>query len=159
MEEIQQFVIPTQSKSKISHLLSYPIGAEAISAALASTVQLSRINLHFYSGFDLGLRRGHYEFLRVEYLRGGRPASDWPVSTLYNRPPQELWEVVVQPVPRPSRNRIRQFILEKALPSIEGWLNERSDLERDGSDILAFFYDETDDEFVGRPLTQLGSTR
>jgi hypothetical protein len=64
-----QFIIPTLSRSKISHDLSYPIGAESISAALASAVQLPEVRLHFFSSkFGTGLRTDHLEFLRVEYL-------------------------------------------------------------------------------------------
>jgi hypothetical protein len=65
MEDAQQVIIPTLSRAKISCNLSYPIGAEQISAALAETAQLPDLKLHFYAGFDIGLRRGHYEFLRV----------------------------------------------------------------------------------------------
>jgi hypothetical protein len=36
MELDQQFVIPTASRVKISQKLSYPVGAERVSVALAS---------------------------------------------------------------------------------------------------------------------------
>ena len=69
MEETQQIVIPTLSKAKISRYLSYPIGAEHISEALASVPQFAELKLLFYSSkFHTPLRRGDYEFLRVEYL-------------------------------------------------------------------------------------------
>ena len=68
MELDQQFVIPTASRARISHKLSYPVGAERISAVLASVPQLAELRVRFYSGFDIQLRSGHYEFLRVEYL-------------------------------------------------------------------------------------------
>jgi len=41
MGEIHQVIIPTLSKAKISHDLSYPVGAAGVSAAVASTVQLA----------------------------------------------------------------------------------------------------------------------
>jgi len=62
--------------------LSYPIGAETISAALEATPQLAALKLHFYSGFQTGLKRGNYEFLRVEYLRDAHPAEKWHVLKL-----------------------------------------------------------------------------
>jgi hypothetical protein len=68
MEEDRRFVIPTVSRAKISRNLSYPIGAERVSDLLASAARLAELKLHFYSGFDVQLRSGHYEFLRVEYL-------------------------------------------------------------------------------------------
>src|SRR5438105_15718980 len=108
MEEVQQIVIPTLSRVKISRNLSYPIGAEAISEALASVVQLTELKLLFYSSkFDTGLRRGHYEFLRVEYLNNARSVEKWPIWNLHGRPPQSRWEIAVQPVPRVLRHHIR----------------------------------------------------
>src|SRR5947208_8762435 len=98
MELDQQFVIPTASRVKISQKLSYPVGAERVSVALASVPQLAELKLHFYSGFDVQLRSGHYEFLRVEYLNSARPSEEWPISSLYKRAEQSRWEIVVQPV-------------------------------------------------------------
>jgi len=36
-EDSERIIIPTMSKAKISHDLSWPIGAETVSAALATT--------------------------------------------------------------------------------------------------------------------------
>jgi len=160
VEEIQQFTIPTLSRTKISRNLSYPIGAEQISLALASTAQLPEIKLHFFSSkFNIGLRNGHYEFLRVEYLNNARPAEKWPVTSLYGRPPQWRWEIVVQPVLRLVRHRVKQYILNSALPQIAIWLGEHACLDQQGSDILAFFYDEKSEEFIPRRLTHLEPSR
>ena len=147
-------------KTKISRNLSYPIGAELISAALASCFQRPDIRLHFYSSkFNIGLRRGHYEFLRVEYLNNSRPGQEWPISDLYGRPPQAIWDIIVQPVPRVIRNRVKQYILGSALEQISNWLVERDHLAQQGNDVLAFFYDEKTEEFVARQLTQLEPIR
>ena len=159
MEDVQQPIIPTHSRAKISHNLSYPIGAEHISGALASTAQMPALKLHFYSGFDIGLRRGQDEFLRIEYLNDATPAEKWPISSLYKRPPQYRWEIIVQPVPRPLRHRIKQHIIDSALPQIAHWLIERAQLAQRGSDILAFFYDEKAEEFIARHLTNLEPLR
>jgi hypothetical protein len=106
MELEQQFVIPTASRVKISQKLSYPAGAESITIALASVPQLTEIRLHFYSWSDRGVRHGHYEFLRVEYLNDARPLEKWPIQSLYKRPTQGRWEIVVQPVPRTVRHGV-----------------------------------------------------
>ena len=153
MDHIQPIIIPTLSKSKISGNLSYPVGAETISAALEATPQLAALKLHFYWGFQSGLKRGIYEFLRVEYLRDAHPA--WHVLSLYKRPAQYPWEIIVQPVPRICRSRIKRYILETALPQISLWLKHRADLARRGNEILAFFYDETADEFTPKELSSL----
>ncbi len=153
MEDVQQIIISTLSKAKISHHLSYPIGAKHISLALAATPQLSMLKLHFYSGLGIGLQRGQYEFLRAEYLNQAIPSKEWPISTLYKRPPQYRWEIVVQPVPRTLRglHRIRQYISRfRALLQVAQWLIARAQLARRGNDILAFFYDDKADELIAR---------
>lgn len=158
MEEIERIVIPTLSRAKISRNLSYPIGAEDISRAVASTVQLPELKLVFYPP-DVRLRGAHYEFLRVEYLNNSRPAQEWPISELYRRPPEWRWGIVVQPVPRVLRHRIKRYILDTALVQITSWLDDRRELAQQGNDILAFFYDETTEEFSPRQLTRLEPLR
>jgi len=107
VEAVQPYIIPTLSRAKISRHLSYPIGAADVSMALALVTQLPELKLHFYFWSDNSLRRGHYEFLRVEYLNNALPAADdWPIWHLYERPPQYRWEIIVQAVPRVNRHRI-----------------------------------------------------
>lgn len=159
MEDVQPYMIPTLSRAKISHHLSYPVGAAAVSVALASVVQLPDLKLHFYFWSDLGLRSGHYEFFRVEYLNNATPAEEWPISSLYKRPPQYRWEIIVQPVPRVNRHRINEYILESALPGVKNWLSERTELAQQGSDLLTFFYNEKEEKFESRPLTRLEPLR
>jgi len=159
VEDVRPYTIPTASKAKVSHHLSYPIGAEAVSLALASAAQCQSLKLHFYLWSDLWLRSGNYEFLRVEYLNNATPAEEFPILRLHKRPPQYRWEIVVQPVPRLVRHRIKQYILEAALPEIASWLFDRAELAQQGSDILTFFYDEKVEEFRMRPLTRLEPLR
>ena len=159
MEDVKPYVIPTLSRAKISHQLSYPVGAAAVSVVLDSIPQLHELKLHFYFWSDFWLRRGEYEFLRVEYLNNARPAENWPISALYQRPPHYRWEIVVQPVPRLIRHRVKQYVLSAALPQIAGWLRDRAELARQGSDILTFFYDEKGEEFKVRYLTKLEPLR
>jgi len=159
MQLDQQFVVPTASRTKISHKLSYPVGAECISIALASVPQLAELRLHFYSGFDTQLRCGHYEFIRVEYLKNAHPSQEWPIRALYRRPEQGRWEIVVQPVPCTVRHRVKQYIEDSALTQIAQWLIQRKELTQRGGDIFAFFYDEKDEEFVARHLTRLEPLR
>ena len=160
MEAVQPYIIPTLSRAKISRHLSYPIGAAAVSMALASVTQLPELKLHFYFWLDDSLRRGHYEFLRVEYLNNALPApDDWPIWHLYKRPPQYRWEIIVQAVPRVNRHRINEYILETALPQVRTWLSERTGLSQQGNDLLTFFYDEKAEKFESKPLTRLEPLR
>jgi len=159
MELEQQFVIPTASRVKISQKLSYPAGAESITIALASVPQLTEIRLHFYSWSDRGVRHGHYEFLRVEYLNDARSLEKWPIQSLYKRPTQGRWEIVVQPVSRTVRHRVKQYIADSGLAQIAQWLTERKEMAQRGGDILAFFYDKKSEDFVVRQLTRLEPLR
>ena len=128
--------------------------------ALASVTQLHELKLHFYFWSDHSLRRGHYEFIRVEYLNNALPApGDWPIWLLYNRPPQYRWEIVVQAVPRVNRHRINEYILETALPQVSIWLSEHTELSQQGNDLLTFFYDEKEEKFESRRLTRLEPLR
>ncbi|MGA1982602.1 MAG: hypothetical protein ABSG84_09010 [Acidobacteriaceae bacterium] len=147
MEDVELVVIPTMSKVKISKDLSYPIGAEAISRAVEGVRQFPLLRLRFHYWSDNSFRRGEYEFLRVEYLDGVTPPYHPPVTPLYQRPPQYRWEIVVQPVPRVHRHRIKTYIVESALGAVREWLLQRDDFVQNGSDILAFFYEEKLDEF------------
>jgi hypothetical protein len=160
VEAVQPYIIPTLSRAKISRHLSYPIGAAAVSMALASVTQLPELKLHFYFWSDNSLRRGHYEFLRVEYLNNALPApDDWAIWHLYKRPPQYRWEIIVQAVPRVNRHRINEYILEKALPQVGNWLSERTGLSQQGNDLLTFFYDEKAEKFESKPVTRLEPLR
>jgi hypothetical protein len=110
MQDIQPIIIPTLSKTKISSKLSYPVGAEQISVALASAPQLAEIKLHFYlsrfHGNLVNKGRRYHEFLRVEYTNDSAPAQEWPIIDPYGCPLQGGWEIIVQPVPRAMRSRV-----------------------------------------------------
>jgi hypothetical protein len=70
MEDVRQIVIPTLSKKKIGRHLSYPVGAEQVSAALADTPQFAKLGLHFsFYARNPEAQRGHYEFFEVEYFK------------------------------------------------------------------------------------------
>jgi hypothetical protein len=147
VEDVELVVIPTMSKAKISRDLSYPIGAEGISRAVEGVPQFPLVRLQFHHWSDSHLRRGEYEFLRVEYLNNVFRPDHYPVSPLYQRPPQYQWEIVVQPVPRVHRHRIKRYIVESAFGEIREWLVQRADYAQNGSEVLAFFYEEKLDEF------------
>jgi hypothetical protein len=159
VDDVELVVIPTMSKAKISRDLSYPIGAEGISRALDGVPQLPLLRLQFYFWSDHSLRRGNYEFLRVEYLNNSTPLDEYPVSDLYKRSPQYRWEIVVQPVPRVHRHRIKTHIIESALSEISEWLVQRADYAQNGSEVLAFFYDEKLDEFKAYRVAHLEPVR
>jgi len=159
LEDVELIVIPTVSKAKISHNLSYPVGAETISKSLQDIPQISLLRLHLYFWSDNHLRRGKYEFLRVEYLSGVTPPEHYPVTPLYKRALQYQWEIVVQAVPRVHRHQIKTYIVDSALAEVKKWLAQRGDLVQNGSDILAFFHDEKLDKFETYRVSHLKPVR
>lgn len=159
MEEVELVVIPTVSKAKISHDLSYPVGAESLSKRLQDVPQISLLRLHFHFWSDSGLRWRKYEFLRVEYLSNVTPPKHYPLTPLYQRPPQYQWEIVVQPVPRVHRHQIKTYMMDSALAEINEWLAQRGGLVQYGSEILAFFYDEKLDKFETYRVSHLEPVR
>ena len=156
VEDTQSIIIPTRSKAKISHELSYPIGAERISVALASVAQLPALVLHFRGDWYDRLRFGRYPYLRVVYSRIPKPINPESASgiPLFNE-----WEIIVKPVRRSSRHKIQQHMLTAALPQVEEWLRQRADLMQPGNDILTFFYDEDSDIFSEERETRLQPIR
>ena len=156
MEENKPLIIPTRFKAKISHELSFPIGAEKISVALASVPQLAQLVLHFKSDYKQQTRSVPYPCMRIAYSR--RVMAVNPVSAdgvpLFNE-----WQVEVSPVPRISRHRIQQEVVSVALPRIVRWLHEREHLSQQGSDLLTFFYDAERDIFSAEMTTHLEPLR
>ena len=139
-----QKLIPTLHKSKISHLLSYPVGAETVSTALYGVPQFNKLILRFFFWSDNELRRGNYEFIRIEY-RNRYQSKEWTRLGLHGRTEQYRWEIVVHPVPRVFRNRVHDLAISEALPAIREWLEAHAVLDRQGTYIFAFFYDEKTD--------------
>src|ERR1700722_6223772 len=160
MEEIRRSVIPTLSRTRISRHLSYPIGAEVISEALTTVPQFAQLQLLFYSSkFHTPLRSKEYEFVRIQYLNNAKSGERWPIANLWGRPLQSRWEIAVQPVPRVLRHRIKRYILDSALPQMRDWLVERAQLLQQGSELLAFFYNEKTEECVPRHVANLEPLR
>ena len=149
------YLIPTAGKDKIAHTHSYPIGAEALSRALADMPQVREIILSFTAGrfFSFSGEWAHrhnlagdviWTVLRVRYRRRSSSlASQWEYGL---RPgvtgPQ--WWVDVYPVERTVRHSVREA-LESALPELCVWLLANSCVDaRLGELEFIFTYNETE---------------
>ena len=117
-------LIPTQSKQPLPHEHSYPIGAQAITGALAKVPQLAELGLSFYS-----FNKFHYEscgnclVLAAEYrhLHVGLSASNIMVEEGWYEP---CWQVAVYAVPRKNRHAINIALVSMGLSAVEEWLCE-----------------------------------
>jgi hypothetical protein len=104
-EDVKPVTIPTRIKDKISHELSFPIGAERVSIALASVKQLPQLVLDFCSDRFGQVRLGHEAFLSVRYSGREKPVN--PISSYSGVAFNNKWGIVVRPVSRTFRHRIQ----------------------------------------------------
>lgn len=149
--------IPTNSRSRISRKLGYPLGAELISEALQGVSQYEQIKLHFTAGwssnFEQDLKRhlSDRRPLRILYVTyantpPGLSASNASIEAGYFN---QRWELWVEAVPVESKAAIRELLQSKALPRVKQWLSTpplREDWGRGGRAL---------DFFVVLPLMEL----
>ena len=123
-------MIPTQSKARLSKRLSYPLGAEAVSAALAGVPQygLLRLTFHDRAGsamqFQQVLNTGRpYVVMQAAFSRWAihRNASDWMIERGWY---DKKWQITLYPVLREYRHAARAALLEHALPAVRRWLSQ-----------------------------------
>jgi hypothetical protein len=139
-------MIPTEYKAKIAHTLSWPIGAEALSTALADAPQLAEFKLTFYdqpvwpaTEFQRLLRANlPYRILELKYAPASHPslsASNYLIEEGWY---DASWKLTIYPVLRPLRHAAAELLREQGLPAVvawlqsakvPGWLNRRHALE------------------------------
>lgn len=123
-------MIPTGYKDQIPKTHSYPLGAKAISDALAGVPQFDLLKINFFrtwQGFAKN-RASTYVLLIVSYDGYGFSLG---------------WTIQVSPVPRPLKHEAQVKLIAEALPQIRKWLqsNPHSN-DREGGHRLTFFFDE-----------------
>jgi hypothetical protein len=123
-------MIPTRSKSKLPKALSYPLGAEAISQALADAPHAGELSLSFYdqavwptAEFNRLVREKlPYRILSAAYVpprKVGRSAPATPVEGGWY---QGHWSITVYPVLRGLRHAAGQLLRDRGLPEVVEWL-------------------------------------
>ena len=144
-------MIPTRSKSKIPQTHSYPIGAKAISDALADVPQHELLEVNFW--FLKSSAKDHvtaipYQVLRVSY---SGPAHFFSASKSMaeNGVLDAKWSILVHPVPRPLKHIVQGKLMAEALPKIGHWLiSNVHSLDREGFHALTFSFDELKNEIT-----------
>jgi hypothetical protein len=123
-------MIPTRSKSKLPKALSYPLGAEAISEALADAPHASEMSFSFYdqavwpaSEFQRLVREGlPCRILAVNYQPPLKPGRSAPNSLVESGWYEGHWSVTVYPVRRELRLLAGQLLREQGLAAVVAWL-------------------------------------
>src|SRR6201993_1930035 len=120
MEAEGHYVIPTARKSRISHLLSWPIGAERLSLALSSVPQLKLLSLQFILDWYDRMHFPRYPFLSTVYLH-----NEIEFKSVTGEIVSTEWLINVHPVGRQSRHRIQEYMLKEGLSTAAQWFEER----------------------------------
>ena len=124
-------LFPTRLKVKISSKLSYPVGAELISSELGSVPQAPSLDISFHD---------KYEWVKTR----GKPYRIFTVSYSGTRTYSPGWSIVVRPVSRILRHKVREALTNEYFPRIRHWLEQHSGLDsRYGSHSLSLVLDET----------------
>jgi hypothetical protein len=118
-------------------MLSYPLGAKAVSIALDGVPQIDSLTINFSKPNERWYPRGRpYPVLSARY---GSPFSKVP-SVL------DGWTVTVEAVARSVRHNVQGKLLAQALPEIKRWLIANHDATgRTGGSNLLFLFDELSD--------------
>lgn len=123
-------MIPTRYKAKLPKTLSYSLGAQAISEALADaphagdfTLSFSDIPVWPASEFQRRLREGEaYRVLVAEYVRVHKPGY-YGAKALIERGRYEAhWVLSVYPVRRELRHTVAELLRAHGLPAVSEWL-------------------------------------
>ncbi|HEX7184613.1 MAG TPA: hypothetical protein VF756_22505 [Thermoanaerobaculia bacterium] len=123
-------MIPTLYKSRLPGHLSYPIGAQALSAALAGAPHAEALTVAFSEhavvsalDFQRLLRtRQPYRILRAEHEPARRPGISASNQMVEKGWYDEKWEIRVFPVLRELRHLANRLLKEEGLPAVAQWL-------------------------------------
>ena len=117
-------MIRTASRFPTPKSLAYPVGAEVISAALASVPQQDELSLTFYfdgrvrAVADAARRGDALPVFEVVYAPG---RFDVIGAHAHGAPKWELW---IRPVPSTYRSAARHSLIETGLPKVRQWLSQ-----------------------------------
>jgi len=127
-------LIPTRHKFPVSTGTSYPLGAAAISNALAHVPHFGDLGLSFYNQsvdsraeFErLLTARKPYTIFRAEYRPERKPPFAAHSGMVAHGHYETEWSLTVYPVLSSFRQMARQLLLAEALPATAAWLQESS---------------------------------
>jgi hypothetical protein len=120
-------MIPTKLKQKLPKALSWPVGAEAVSAGLGDAPHVDEFTLWFNdspawraSEFQKTLREASpYAVLVAEYSPAFPGSKAMDAAGINHA----RWQLHVNPVPRPWRATVAILLRERGLPAVAEWLN------------------------------------
>jgi hypothetical protein len=133
-------MIPTRYKSRLPGHLSYPIGAQALSEALAGAPHAEALNVGFSDDlfaisavdFQRLLReRKPYKILEAEHKPARKPGISASNQSVEEGELGEKWEIRVFPVLRELRHLANRLLKDEGLPAVAQWLRSSQQAGRD----------------------------
>lgn len=124
-------MIPTRYRSKLPGHLSYPIGAQALSEALAGAPHAEALTVGFsddlfaYSAVDfqrLLRERKPYKILEAEHKPARKPGISASNQSVEEGWFDEKWEIRVFPVLCELRHLANRLLKDQGLPAVAQWL-------------------------------------
>jgi hypothetical protein len=117
------YVFPTLSRAKHSHLVSYPIGAEALTRALDGVPQHAALTCSFYAGnTHQHLDKPRQLALSAAYNKRARSfydGQDADARGVF----LPRWSITVFTIPRTLRHAVKTSLLADGLPRLlRPWL-------------------------------------
>ncbi len=152
-------IIPTGYKSKLPQTLSYPIGAEILSAAFGGVPQFDSLSVDFsfYSQLQPDILE-KYPVLELRYWRGAKSIHTRAVE-LHDGAIRKTWSIKIHPVPRVRRHLVRTQLTEAALPAARAWLDRNAASDGEGSLKLVYSFDEETQLLTASETSHLGPER
>lgn len=125
-------MIPTRLKVKLRPTMSWPIGAAAISEALAGAPNCEHLVLTFSDYHSVAVDRRlaadePHTILRVTHAAARKPGftgSQGMVDAGYF---DEAWQIEVNAVRRDHRQLANQLLRREGLPAVRRWLESSTD--------------------------------
>ena len=123
-------MIQTRHRSKLPKTLSWPVGAETVSAALNDAPHAADLTIQFFdspvwpaSAFQKLLRQSlPYAILVAEYHPRSNPGYIGSASMVEAGLFDARWELRVNPVPRSLRAAAGALLRDQGLPAVADWL-------------------------------------
>ena len=104
-------LFPTKIKCKIASGLSYPVGAEIVSAELGDIPQASSVQVAFFDKYQRMENRGlPYTILSVCYA--GDKSYD------------PGWNIEIRPVSKPKRAAVKDMLKANVFPRVREWMSK-----------------------------------
>ena len=115
-------LIPTSFKDKLPRGLSYPIGAELLSEALAGVPQYDTLTLSFYGSAPL--RSYHPTRVLAASYSNSPPGLTGSNEGIAQGWYGESWGITVSAVASDLKSVVRGKLLEAGIPRLRAWLEE-----------------------------------